>query len=359
MSEIKFWIAFNILGLGPRSFQKLRSYFGNMEKAWRAKGSDLERAGLLSKTILNIISNRSKINPDKEFKKIQKLGIRILTIINCNYPKILLEINDAPPVLYLKGELTKSDEEAIAVVGTRRMTPYGKRATEKIVQGLAGNNLTIISGLALGIDSVAHRIALENGSRTIAVLGTGLDNIYPYSHRGLAEKIIQNGALISEFCLGTQGYASNFPQRNRIISGLALGTLVVEAAARSGTLITAKYALEQNREVFAVPGSIFSPQSESCLNLIKMGARLVSDYKDILDELNIKDQWQGQNKADVEPESEQETKILNSLDYNTAKHINKIIAKTRFETSKVLSLLTLMEMKGLIKNLGGQNYVRR
>jgi len=358
MTDKKFWLAFNVLGIGPKTFQKLLDYFGSVEKAWQATESDLNKAGLLPKTITNMIAKRPKINPDKELKKVQNLGIQVLILVDRQYPKMLLEIADPPPVLYLKGELTKSDHLAIAVVGTRRMTPYGKRVGEKIVAGLAHNDLTIVSGMALGIDSVAHRTALENGARTIAVLGTGLDNIYPFSNQRLAEKIIQNGAVISEFCLGTQGYASNFPQRNRIISGLALGTLVVEAAARSGTLITAKFALEQNREVFAVPGSIFSPQSESCLNLIKMGAKLTTDYTDILDELNIKDQWQGE-KESVAPETEQEAKILNILDCDLAKHIDRIISQTGFKTAEVLSLLTLMEMKGMIKNLGAQNYVRK
>ncbi len=357
--DLQFWVALNKAGLGPASFEKLLDYYKTAEKAWLAFESDLRRIGLDKRALPGFLEKRSKINPEKELSKIQKLGIKILTIKDKKYPKALAEIPKPPPVLFYKGELKKEDESAFAVVGTRRLTPYGKRVCEKITYGLAKNGLTVVSGLALGIDSVAHKTALEAGARTIAVLGTSLDFIYPQTNKNLAEKIVQNGAVISEFPLGTQGFPGNFPQRNRIISGLSLGTLVIEAAARSGSLITARFALEQNREVFTIPGSIYSSQSEGCNNLIKMGARAVTDYDDILDELSLKDKWKGGKKEKVSFENKDEERIWKVLDSDRAVHIDRIAEKSGLAIFEVSSVLTLMEMKGMVKNLGAQNYVRK
>ena len=206
-----------------------------------------------------------------------------------DYPKLLKEISDPPFALYLKGKLLPQDNQALAIVGTRKITPYGRQMTEKFAGWLSRQGLTLVSGLARGVDGTAHRAALENQGRTIAIMGTGLDQIYPPEHKGLAEAIIRQGALISEYPLGTAASPMNFPLRNRIISGLSLGVLVIEGESKSGTKITARYAAEQGREVFAVPGPITSPTSSGPADLIKMGAKLVSSGGDIIEELNLEE----------------------------------------------------------------------
>lgn len=362
MDDTKYWLAINSnTKIGPANFQKLFNYFGDLKKAWEADSGDLVRAGLSQKIIESFLETRQQIKPEKELEKLNKLKIKILTLKDKSYPLNLKEIHLPPPVLYIKGEILPEDEQALGVVGTRKMTIYGKRACSEIVWGLAKNKITVVSGLALGIDAVAHRTALEAGGRTIAVLGSGLDRVYPASNLQLAQKIVNEnrGAVISEFPLGTISFKSNFPQRNRIISGLSLGTLVVEAAQRSGALITANFTLEQNRQVFAIPGSIFSSQSAGCNNLIKLGAKAVSSYLDILDDLNIPDKWLGQSAEEIKPETKEEMEILKILDRDEPIQIDKIIQKTGFEVSQVSSTLMLMEIKGMVKNLGSANYVRK
>jgi len=356
--EAKYYNAFNLIdGIGPIAFKKLLAYFDSLEKAWSANLNQFAQAGLEDSLIKQIKEQRPKIKPDKEMEKLAKGSIDLITLQDKNYPKLLKEIYTPPALLYIRGKLEPADEFSLGIVGTRKLSLYGQQATPFMASELARAGLTIISGLAKGIDSLAHRAALSAGARTIAVLGSGLDKIYPSKNQRLAEEISQNGAVISEFPLGTQPLAQHFPQRNRIISGLSLGILVVEAPERSGALITAKDALEQNRDVFAIPGPIFSQNSYGTNNLIKMGAKLVSQANDILEELNL-NLLTVSSLADkkIVPDNQEEALILKQLSSQPI-HIDKIIKQTKLSTAMVNSTLTLMEMKGKVRNLGGNNYV--
>jgi DNA processing protein len=284
------------------------------------------------------------------FKEIKKISIE-----DENYPKRLKEIKDPPKILYYLGEI-KSEEDCFAIVGARKCTNYGKEITYRIASDLAELGLTIVSGFAPGIDTMAHRAAIEVGKRTIAVLGTGIDekSIYPKSNLKLIDKILENGGvIISEFEPGTHGTKYTFPQRNRIISGLSLGVLIVEARMQSGALITASYAKEQGRKVFAVPGSIFSQASKGCHFLIKNGAKLVESAEDILKELGIRKLEVG--KKEIKGKTPEENLILEVLKEG-ALDIEKIIEKTKLPPSKVASILSILEIEGKIKNLGGNIY---
>jgi DNA processing protein len=328
-----------------------------MEEVWRADSYQLAKAGMEESVIVEIKEVRAKINPDEELEKIQNLKINVVTILDKNYPKLLKEIYDPPALLYIKGEILPIDEFAVAIVGSRKMTDYGKRVASEIATGLAQNNITIVSGLALGIDAVAHKVALDIGGRTIGVLANGLDKIYPITHRILAEKIVSgHGAIVSEFSLGTPPLHFHFPFRNRIIAGLSLGVVVIEAAVDSGALITAKCALDQNREVFAIPGGIYSPTSVGTNELIKKGAKLVTSVDDILNELNIKKVESVQKAREIIADTKEE-EILLSLLSKEPKHIDVLVQESKLDITVLNATLMMMEMKGKVKNLGGGNYV--
>jgi len=344
---------------GPKRLKILKKNFDNFEKAFYANLKELKTANIEENVAQEFISTRDNINFNLILEKINKENIRICTPEDDVYPKLLKEIYNPPELLYYKGELKENDELSLAVVGTRKFTNYGKQATEEITRKLVNNKMTIVSGLALGIDTLAHNTTLNLGGRTIAILGTGIDSqsIYPTTNKYLAEKIIQNkGAVISEFPLGTQPLRYNFPQRNRIISGLTLGTLVVEAGEKSGALITAQYALEQNREVFAIPGSIYSPTSIGSNNLIKQGARTVTRVEDILETLDLKSISSYIDNKKIIADTPEEKVIIANLK-NEPIHIDELVRLTKLNTSIINSTLTMMEMKGIIKNLGGMQYV--
>jgi DNA processing protein len=284
--------------------------------------------------------------------------IKSLSIEDKNYPSLLKKIKNPPKVIYFLGEI-KEKENCLAVVGTRRCSPYGKEAVSKIVSDLVEADLTVVSGFAPGIDTIAHKTAIEKGKRTIAVLGTGLDrkSIYPRENIKLVEKILETGgALISEFEPGTHGTKYTFPKRNRIISGLSLGVLVVEAKLKSGALITAKYAREQKRKIFAIPGSIFSQNSKGCHFLIKNGAKLVESAEDILKELKMKNLLM--KKKEIEEKSSKESSLILEALKEGALNIEKIIEKTKLSPSTVASLLSILEIEGKVKNLGGNFFSR-
>jgi len=284
----KYFNAFNLIGnIGPISFKKIINYFHSLDIAWKADINEFHKAGLTQSVIEKIRKERLKINPDYEMEKLEKENINIMTIQDDSYPKLLKEIYDPPAMLYVKGSFKPNDELSLGIVGTRNISEYGKQITPIITSQLTKAGITIISGLARGVDSLAHQIALDNKGRTIAVLGSGIDSksIYPAVNKYLAEKISENGAVISEFPINTKPLPQNFPQRNRIISGLSLGILVIEASQKSGSMITARNALEQNRDVFAIPGHILSENSLGPNNLIKMGAKLVTKTSDILEEI--------------------------------------------------------------------------
>ena len=344
---------------GPSRLKKINKYFANAEEAFRAGADDLVKAGIEDNLAMEFILAKDNINPDDIMARLNKENIKIITLTENIYPKLLKEIYNPPPLLYYKGELIVNECFSLAVVGSRKFSSYGKMAAEKIIGILSQNNLTITSGLALGIDAIAHLTALEAGGRTIAVLGSGLDkeNIYPSANRYLADKIISSGGtIISEFPIGTPPLKHNFPQRNRLIAGISIGTLVIEADEKSGALITARYALEQNREVFAVPGSIFSNQSRGTNKLIKQGAIPITAAEDIIEALNL-DQATGPiDKKNIVPQTPEEEKIFLQLSHEPM-HIDELMRLTKLDTSKINSTLTIMEMKGLVKNLGGMQYV--
>ena len=358
--NIKYWIGFSLIkGVGPAKISLLKKHFGDLERAWFASASELQSCGLDSSTVKKIISQRPLISPEREIEKLEKEGVRALSWDDPEYPSRLREIYDPPPVLYTRGELLPQDEMAITVVGTRKCTSYGKEVTRKIVRELVENGFTIVSGLARGIDTIAHKIALEAGGRTLAVLACGLDIIYPGENLQLARGITKSGALLSEYPLGTKPKPEHFPRRNRIMSGISLGVLVVEAKERSGALITAEFALEQNREVFAIPGSIFAPSSRGTNQLIKEGAKLVQTVEDILEELNpciIPQQPSIQPSLPFLPEDQREQKILSLLSEGPL-HIDELCRRSGIPAGEMASLLTMLEIKGVIREMGNKIYI--
>lgn len=359
-NDDKFLIALNHFPkFGPKRMKLISKFFSSFERAFNANFDELKSAGIKENIVDKFIATRANINVDELIKKIQEENIKICKITDDDYPRLLKEIYDPPYFFYYKGSIDNINNFSIGVVGARKYTNYGERAVEKIVYNLAKNNLNIISGLALGIDALAHNACLNARGKTIAVLGTGIDkqSFYPFANRYLAEKIISaGGAIISEFPLGTEPLRYNFPQRNRIISGLSFGTLVVEAAEKSGALITARCACEQNREVFAVPGSIFSGMSIGPNELIKQGAKPVTKAGDILETLDLKNINNYMENKKIIPESEEEKIILKHLSLE-AIHIDELIRLTKLNTSIISSALIILEMKGAIKNLGNMQYV--
>lgn len=352
----KYWVALSTHPkLGARSLYKLYKRFHQMEKVWSTNRERLVEAGLDKTQVESVFEVIAKTDPDKEMLKLNKFGIKVLLLSDNDYPQLLKEINDPPAMLYVRGEILPVDELSIGVVGSRKYTDYGERATVKIVTPLVQSKITIISGLALGIDTLAHKAALDGGGRTIGVLGCGLDQIYPMSNVRLADQIIQGrGAIISEFPLGTPAYRSNFPMRNRIIAGLSIGTLVVEGAIASGSLITAKAALDYNREVFAVPGSIFSESSEGPNRLIQMGAKTVLDANDILQELNI-EHFLGEKEAQIVIADSPEEEILLKL-LEKPLMVDELINASKLAPPLVNTTLIMLEMKGVVLNMGGTRY---
>jgi len=356
-NELKYWVGFSrIPGIGRVKISQLLKHFTTLEHAWKASAGELKKAGLDSKTVDTIVNLRPRISPDDEMESLKQYKVKVLTCDSPVYPQRLKEIYDYPSVLYVRGNLLPEDECCLAVVGTRRPTVYGRQVTEEIVTDLARNKITIVSGLAKGIDSIAHRAALEANGRTIAVFACGLDIVYPAENAKLAREIIERGALISEYPLGTKPKADNFPRRNRIMSGLSLGVLVVEAGESSGALITANQALEQNREVFAVPGSILSPTSRGTNHLIQEGAKLVRNYVDILEELNLAMMAQQLEMKELLPVDETESLLLKQLSREPT-HIDDICRNSGLTAALVSSTLTMMELRGIVRQVGGLNYV--
>jgi DNA processing protein len=352
--DSKYWVGFNIIsGIGRVRFAQLENYFSSLEQAWQADSSELKHAGLDKIAINAIVAGRPGINLDNEVEELERKQVQVLTYHDSRYPARLREVYDYPPLIYVRGSLLPQDEWCIAVVGTRRATAYGRQITEEIVKDLTRNKITIVSGLARGIDAVAHRSALSSGGRTLAVCACGLDNIYPPENGELAHNIVSNGALISEYPLSTK---PNFPRRNRILSGLSMGVLVVEAGESSGAVITAHLALEQNREVFAIPGSILSPASAGTNRLIQEGAKLVSNYNDILEELNLTTVAHQIEMKEVIPATETETMLLKYLSHEPT-HIDDVCRNAGLSIATISSTLAMMELKGMVKQVGNMNYV--
>jgi len=355
-SEIKYWIGFTrVPGIGRVRIALLKKYFGSLGKAWSATGPELLKAGLDAAAAENIVASRPGINPDKDLALIDKYRITVITYESPDYPALLRETHDHPAVLYVRGRLDAADADSVAVVGTRKATSYGRQVTEDIVTSLAINGITIISGLARGIDTIAHRAALEAHGRTIAVFACGLDIVYPPENVKLARDILERGALISEHPLGTKPKPENFPRRNRILSGLSRGVLVVESGEKGGALITAGFALDQNREVFAVPGSILSGMSRGPNRLIQEGAKLVRNHLDILEELQLPVVSRQIEMKDAFTPGGNESIIIKYISDEPA-HIDTICRASGLDTSTVISSLAIMELNGLVRQTGGMTY---
>ena len=353
----QYWVGFNFVkGIGAVRFRALLDFFGNPAVAWQAPKEALLRAGLSPKIAENLQQVRSQISLEVIWERLEAAGIRVITWEDEAYPRHLKEIDQPPPVLYVRGSLVPEDEWAVAVVGTRRVTSYGRQVAEEVGRFLAQNGITVVSGMARGVDALAHQAALKAGGRTIAVLGNGVDRVYPPEHRRLAEEIIAQGALISDYPPGTPPDSSNFPPRNRIISGMTLATVVVEAGITSGALITATFAAEQGREVFAVPGSILALQSKGTNHLIQDGATPLLEAKDILEVLNLKRLPEQRTARQVLPVDAVEARLLQVLGPEPA-HIDEIRAQAELPIEKVTAALVMMELKGMVRQVGGMNYV--
>lgn len=355
--SIIYWVGLNhIKGIGPVRMRALLDYFGEARSIWYAPESELRQAGLGPKLLDSFIQSREQIQLEKIWSRIEKLGVVVLTWRDDRYPVRLKEIENSPPVLYVRGSILEEDSWAVAIVGTRRITSYGRQVTLDVADGLASNGVTVVSGLARGVDAVAHRAALEAGGRTIAVLGSGVDKIYPPEHRQLAEQIIASGAIISDYAPGTPPEGVNFPPRNRIISGLSKAVVVVEAGRQSGALITAAFAAEQGREVFAVPGNIYAPQSKGTNLQIQQGAIPLLDVQDILETLNLAMVGEQKEARVVLPADATEALLYKVLSTEPI-HVDEIRARTELPIDQVSAALTLMELKGMVRQVGGMHYV--
>ena len=355
--DLKFLNAWNsIPNIGPVTIRELREHFGSLEEAWKAGETDLVSGGLGPQKIQSVNWKRPSIHPDREMEKLLRENIWIITDDDPHFPPDLKEISYPPFFLYGRGNPQRLvSSPKLGVVGTRRPTPYGIEATEIIVRELAEAGVTIVSGLAWGIDAKAHETTLEAKGITLAILGSGLnqESIFPPENRGLAKRIAESGLLLSEYAPWTPAMKGHFPARNRIISGLSKGVLVIEARERSGTQITTRLALEHNREVFALPGSIFSPTSRGPNHLIQQGAKLVQSAKDILEELGIEYNEKEQKSFSM---GEREKAIYQLLEEPTS--VDAIKEKTNLETSFIIATISFLELKNLVKNLGQDTYQR-
>ena len=367
---IYFLILASIEGLGCRGAHRLLDFFQTPSAIFSASMGDLIQQGISEPVAQSLLSVRKRTQAEAELAKCQQNHIQILTFHDDAYTQILKQIYDPPVLLFVKGDLTCLNMPSIAIVGSRRATPYGINAAERLARELAQRGLTICSGLARGIDSAAHRGALEVQGKTVAVLGSGLDYIYPRENRKMAQQIEQSGCVVSEFPMGTSPTPQNFPIRNRIISGLSLGVCLVEAAEFSGSLITARLALEQGREVLAVPGNITSKNSFGPNLWIKQGAKLVQNWQDIVEELPrpIKEQVLSSSKTSSDaPEPSlfsevltgAEKCVLELLRDDEASHVDHLLERSRLSSSELLSTLSELEMKDKIKQLPGKNFVRK
>lgn len=357
-----FWVAFRLAGVTSVSrWSDLRDRFGSAEVAWQASEAQLRAVlGNREKMLTGLVAARTRIDPLEAYAGLVRSGIELLTMFDAGYPAPLAEIAAPPPVLFSRGRLIETDELAVAVVGTRAPSPYGKDMARSIATDLARAGVTIVSGLAKGIDGVAHQAALDAGGRTIAVLGSGIRDIYPRNHRHLASRIGEQGAVISDYVPEAKPDRWNFPARNRIISGLSRGVLVVEAPSRSGALITVDFAADQGRDVFAVPGLATSNTSAGTNQMIRDGARLVRDAGDILDDLLL---FATQPVASPVIQTsllldDDERRVLGLLTA-TPMHVDDVVEAAGLPLPQVSAILLSLELQQLAANTGAQHYTRR
>lgn len=357
MDPRNYWVGFSIIkGIGAVRLKALADYFGDLEQAWNAPLSNLRDTGLSEKICERIVQVRKELELDQYIKRFQSIGIQFLIKEDPQYPRYLKEIDQPPPVLFLKGDINLEDEWSVAIVGTRKVTHYGKQVAEEFSKVLADHKITVVSGLARGVDGIAHKGALDAGGRTIAVLGSGVDRIYPAEHKALAEQIAKCGAIISDYPPGTAPEATNFPPRNRIISGLSRATIVIEASQTSGALITADFAASQGRNVYAVPGSIYNVQSKGTNKLIQQGAKPLLDIREVLQDIQVELIQERKSFRKDYPIDLFEEKILRVLSDEPI-HVDEITNLSELSITEVSSYLTMMELKGLAKQVGGMKYV--
>jgi DNA processing protein len=369
--KISDWIALSfVTGVGSRTAKRLLERFGDPAEVFSAPRSELQAFGLDDNLIDRVHSPEPRQLAEEELKKIESLGAEALTLADPRYPRLLKEIYDPPMVLYTAGNLDETlSLPCVALVGARRASTYGMNVTVQLARDLATRGLTIVSGFARGIDSAAHRGALEAKGKTLAVLGAGLDVNYPKEHKKLAEEIRESGAIITEFSTGTQPLPQNFPFRNRVISGVSLGVMVVEAAQNSGSLITARLALEHNRELFAVPGNITSANSYGPNYLIKSGAKLVQYWRDVVEELPydvskriLSQEAQAQPSAAEQlalPLNENEVKVLKLLSFDSSLHVDELLIQSGLTSPELMQVLLELEVKDKIRQLPGKNFVKK
>ncbi len=356
-SEREYLLALSLFdGIGPKRWQIIKKRFGSAGAFWQAQDRDLTTSGLTFSIRRRWEIFRRGLDLSSFLIRLEKKMIKFATIEEGIYPKLLKEIPNPPLVLYYLGSLTVADSMSIAVIGSRRPTDYGREVTQKLTAELVDRGFTIVSGLARGIDSIAHRVALGRGGRTVAVLGSGLDIIYPPEHRSLAQAVIAHGALVSEYPPGQLPSPAQFPARNRIISGMSLGVLITEGANKSGTRTTASFAADQGREVFCVPGPIFNPLSSGPAELIKVGAKLTTGIDDILDELQYKDRLPKKEAAKPAFGSLLEEKAWQAL-VGGGLTCDQLAVEFNLPAAEVLAVLTALELKGLVQNLGNGKYM--
>jgi DNA processing protein len=352
-----YWVGLNMVkGIGSVRFKALLDEFGNPEAAWNASPEAWVKAGLSQKIAESFQRVHKGVSLDQIWERIQSLGAEVLTWDDESYPRHLKEIDQPPPVLYVRASFIPEDEWAVAIVGTRRVTAYGRQVTEEVATSLAHNGVTIVSGLARGVDSIAHQAAINAGGRTLAVLGSGVDIIYPPENRHLATQIMEQGALVSDYPLGTQPDGINFPPRNRIISGLSLAVVIIEAGITSGALITATFAAEQGRDVFAVPGNINAPQSQGTNRLIRDGAQPLLNPQDVLETLNLTMITEHRAVRVALPNDPIEARLYQLLS-GEPKHVDEIRSQASMPIETVSATLAMMELKGMVRQVGGMNYV--
>lgn len=356
--DLPYWIAFSrVPSVGRVRIGLLEERFGSLEAAWEASASELGASGITPAVVSAIEQVRRVIEPERELEQVHNAGVTVLTWHDSAYPRAFRDIDDPPPILYAKGTLQPDDEVRVTVVGTRNPTVYGREVTRQLAGDLAESGVTVVSGLARGIDGIAHDTALQVGGRTIAVIGSGLDVVYPPEHRLLFDRIVDNGAVLSEYPLGSKPEARHFPRRNRLLSGLSLGVLVVEAPRDSGARSTVEFALEQNREVLCVPGSIHSPASELTNWLIQQGAKLVMRVEDVLEELRIGAAPRQQPLPDFSAATDEEARLLEALTHEP-QHIDELSRSTGIPITQASSTLAVMEIKGSVLQVGRMNYIR-
>lgn len=355
--EAKYWVGFHrVPYVGPVRIERLIRHFGTLERAWSAPGRALTQV-LDERAAESVQRTRGGLDLDVEMERIERAGIRVVTRQDAGYPRLLAEILSPPPVLYVRGSLLPEDDRAVGIVGTRRSTAVGREVAGRMAEGLAAARVTVVSGLARGIDAVAHEGALRAGGRTIAVLGSGPDVVYPPEHRGLAERIAASGAVISDYPPGRGPEAQHFPARNRIISGLSLGVVLVEAPARSGALITADFAADQGREVFVVPGSVLAAANAGSNRLLRDGASPVCGAEDVLEDLRLGGGRPPVATQQALPLGEDERRLLRLLGADPV-HIDELAAAAGLPIAEASVLLLQMELAGSVRNAGAQHYTR-